>query len=408
MNLEFDHRFVFSPTYSAWNKLGVNYHTPLMNASPESSGWIRAVAPIANSAKKAIIGVAFVVCTIATAVFSLVILPYRIYQWNRSGFLDSDYNLLTPQEKKALYDRIKTYIDEREIKGVLKYSPTEKEEITKKIMSYYARSSHYYGPVAVAWTDYLLEKANTSKKKLIFMARDGIVPYRMAREMMKMEKFQKKFPNLVGDDQIKLAYLSRKVVKQAKESVENTAVFQKYIKQLGIVHGDQCIFVDIGFTGSMIDPIRKMLPGVDLEFEFLISHGEQANGFIYSHNDPRLEKSEFQQLPTIQSISYAGAGCNFATHWLEDSHQGVEESAASLVEVNGKIYPNTRIPGKEEYVSPPGSLDYLLRRWSQKSVIESYKKYPPENIDKKDVIKQFDELLTRIAHSELPLLIKHK
>lgn len=310
---------------------------------------------------------------------------------------------LSIEEREKLYNTIRNYIDTN---GVDNQSESEKEELIQKIMTYYARSSNYYGPVVIAWVDYLLSKANNENKKLIFLARDGIAPYKMAKTMMKIQACQMKFPCL-SEDRIQLAYLSRKVINKSMETNENTVIFQKYISQLGLNHKDHCIFVDIGFTGSMIPKIKQMLPDIDIEFEFLISHGPRANGFIFSYNDPRLGKVEFQQMPTIQTIPYAGAGGNFATHWLEDTHQGVEKSPESLVEVNGIIYPNTKIPGNEEFICPTDSLEYHLRSCSQEAILESFHKFPIEKIDIKKVVKQFDVLLTKIANSEISLLITH-
>lgn len=404
-----DMKFIFSPTCSTWNKLNVHFHTPAISVTQESNKWIRTVAPIANGAKKILVVLAFITSTVATGCFSIISLPCRIYLSKKT--LEKDLNLLTYEEKKELKIQIRNYIDSRVSSGKFQQIPEkEKGEYIQKIMSYYARSSQFYGPVAVAWTEYLMEKANASGKKLIFLARDGIVPYKMALELMKDAAYQKKYPNLIGEDKIQVAYLSRNVVNSSAKTEESKKTFQEYIKQLKIQDGDACIFVDIGFTGSMIDNIRKMLPNVTIEFEFLISHCEKAAGFIYAVDDPRRieENKQFLQFPTIKSIRFFKAGGNLATHWLEDSHQGAGASPTKLVEVNGTIYPDTKIPKQKVYAAQKGSLDYLLRKWSQKAVINSYKKFSIGNIVKKDVIEKLDRLLDDIASTKLSLLISHK
>lgn len=402
-----DNRFIFVSTYSALNKLSVHYSTPYVSVTENSNAWIRRVAPIANVAKKGLIVVAVAVCTVATGIFSLCTLPYRLYQWNKIEF-QNDLDLLTPKEQMELSKNIRNYIDQKEIEGKFHVPFSRKEKYVQKMMCSYARSSKIYGPIVAAWTEDLLKKANDSGKKIIFMARDGIAPYKVAKDMMKQEEYKKKYPNLANDDCIQLAYLSRKVIHHAKSSEHETNILQKYIQQLGIQPGDQCMFVDIGFQGSMIEDIRKMLPLNEIDFHYLISHTEKAEGFIYSKNDPRLEQDQFSQLPEIASIPYKGAGTNFATHWLEDSHQGVQESPKKLVEVNGIVYPNTKVPNDKQYVAPKGSLEYLLRKWTQKAIVQNWSQFSQNKTSLIDSVKKLDSTLNKIKNGDIMLIIMHK
>jgi hypothetical protein len=401
-----DTRFIFSSTYSAWNKLSIHYSTPCVQVTDQSSQWIRRVAPIANIAKKGLIVVAFAIATVATVIFSVFSLPYRLHeirQLERQG-LKEDLEHLSNSERYELYKEITNYIDQQEAnKKFPELHWKKKQKYIYKMMCYYARSYKIYGPVLAAWTEALLEEANRSGRKLVFMARDGIPAYKIAKEMMKTEEYKRKYPNLVGEGNIVLASLSRKVVHHAQASDEGKEVFQKYIRQLGIRPEDQIMAVDIGFQGSMIDPIRNMLPDMTIDFHYLISHTPRAEGFIYSQGDERAE--QYSQLPKIKSIPYLGAGANLAMHWLEDSHQGVQASPECLVEVDGVVYPNTGIPDQKQYVSPKGSLDYLLRKWAQKAVVKNWKKF--SSVDVPAVVKKLDETLNKIVNLDLPLLIKH-
>lgn len=403
-----DTRFVFSATYSAWNKLSVHYNTDLVTVTPASSKWMRTVAPLANGAKKCVIVVAFAVSTIVTAIFSVCYFPIRYLSNNNNESLKKDFNRMPVAESNALRQEILDDIDRKESQGKFKIPFLEKDAIVFETISCYARSSEVYGPVVVAWVEYLLNKANQGNQKLVFMARDGIAPYKMAMEMMQEPDYQSKYPNLVGDDKIALAYFSRKVVDHAQSSDQNKALLQKYVTQLGISDGDQCIFVDIGFTGSMITKLRDMLPGITISFDYLISHTPNADGFIFSANDPSLANKQPGSLHTIQSIAYKAAGSNLATHWLEDTHQGVGESPTHLVEKEGKIYPNTKIPGQKQYTAKPGSHDFMLRKWARRAIVRSRNKYPPSTIRKDAAIKKLDDTLTSIKNLEIPLLIQHK
>ncbi len=406
MDHRMDTRFCFSPVYSAWNKLSVHYQTNCIDTKHVSNQWIRTVAPVANITKKALIRVAFVIDTLVMAIFSICILPYRLYRWKKME-LQRDFNRLSSDEQTRLEQDIRDYIDIKEIKGKFHVSSLEKDEIVYHAMCYFARSQEIYGPVTVAWVEYLLEKANSENKKLIFMARDGIAPYKLALAMMEKEDYQKKYPNLVGENKIALAYFSRKLVDHAMSSTDNKQLFREYVKQLGMQDGDQCVLVDIGFTGSMIDKLRGLLPDVDLSFDYLISHTDAADGFIYSSNDPRLQSDEFAAIPSIQSISYKGAGSNYATHWLEDSHQGTTKSAKKLVKIDGVIYPDTIIPHQKEYIVTPGSHDFIIRKWASKAIQRSLQKYSAGKRSKAEIVKNLDETLKEINEFALPLLIKH-
>lgn len=407
-----DHRFTFSPVYSSWNKLGVHYSTDLIAVKPESNRWIRTVAPIANVAKKAVIVVAFAICTVATVVFSLIVWPYRSYkygQMQKEG-LAGDFNRLNQQQRTDLRREITGYIDRQEMGG--KFAQTEgvmgKDKLVYDIIGHSARSGEVYGPVALVWTEDVLKAANDANQKLVFCARDGIPPYKIAMKLMQRPDYQEKYPNLVGEGKISLAYISRAVITNAASSQANTSLFQRYMQQLGVNAGDKVLFVDIGFQGSTISPIRQMLAdgGInDVEFRFLLSHTTEAGGSILSVDDPR--RTEFLELPSIQSIPFKGAGSNPATHWLEDTHQGTRKSASHLVEVNGVIYPNTGIPGQKEYTEPKGSRNFLLRKFCQKAVVKTACETPLETLNRDAVVRTFDETLHRIVRFELPLAVSH-
>lgn len=383
-----DLRLIFSPTYSCWNKLHSNLITPCMVAQKDSPWTQRAVCKIANGGKIALIAAAYVICTLATGIFSIATCPHRFYQRGlveKMGF-KSDLKLLSRQETNQIRYRVLRYMDT----SVCDIPATKKEEAIQKAIACYARSKKIYGPIAHAWTEYLLEKANKEGKKLVFMARDGIPPYEIALNLMKKPEYQAKYPNITKD-KIVLGYFSRKVVNHSLESEANKALFKRYTsEELGIKDGDECLFVDIGFEGSMIDKIRGLLPGVKADFEYLIAINNKATGFIATQD---------KQLSSVPS-----AANNLGIHWLEDSHQGCIASPSSLVEVNGRIYPNTNTPKNKTYSSQPKSLQFLLKYFSQLGVVEG------ETISKDQLEKckkVFDETIQKIKDSQLPLLIEH-
>jgi hypothetical protein len=347
---------------------------------------------------------------------SLLTLPYRLYQFKTAKELvAADMSLLTSTAQSELRQEILASIAAKETKHNFTLTAQEREEYVRDVSAYYARSSEYYGPVALAWAEKLLETANTTNKKLVFCARDGIVPYKIAIELMKKPEYQQKYPNLFDstgqNPKLILAYLSRKLVEHSNTTPETRNLFHNYLSQLNIKDDDKCIFVDIGFQGSQIANTREMLGArrIEADFSYLLSHTDHAEGFILSVDDERRAGQErFKQLPSIKSIRYKGAGSNLATHWLEDTHQGNHESPSQLVSVDGKVYPNTLSPLDRKYVARKGSKEYFLRKWCQKAVIRSTEKYQVAGINLNEAVSKLDDLLDKIVNGTLPLLVSHK
>jgi hypothetical protein len=411
-----DSRTAFASTYSAWNSLGIYYNKPYVKVKPDSSYLNRKAASIANVGKKALVALAVVIATVVTGIFNLFTLPYRFYQFkNAEELVASDMSLLSNAEKIQLRQEILASIEAKEAKHGFKLTAEEQEEYVRDVSAYYARSSEFYGPVALKWTEYLLETANVANKKLVFCARDGIVPYKIAIELMKKPNYQQKYPNLFDstgqNPKLILAYLSRNLVEHSHTTQATRELFHDYLRQLNVKDEDKCIFVDIGFQGRQIANTRDMLSArqIEADFSYLLSHTDHAEGFIISVDDRRRQEQErFKQLPSIESIRYGGAGSNLATHWLEDTHQGNNDSPSELVLVNGKVYPNTLSPLDRKYVARKGSKEYFLRKWCQKAVIRSTEKYTVANINLNEAVSKLDDLLDKIVNGTRPLLVSHK
>lgn len=388
-----DRAFVLQPLYMSLNKVVGWGNIPCVKVKPDSNKFLKVVAPIANVAKKAVFYLAFVITAIATVIFSILSFPYRC--WGREkAFAESnkiDLNRLSPLEKAAIQAEISKYVEQHGPD----LSPKQKQEYVFKTMVSYARSNKIYGPIVRAWTEYLLVKANKENKKLVFMARDGIAPYKMARKLMATAEYQKKFPNLNVDRDIILGYFSRKGIKSSTTSEDNQKLFQEYVeKELGIQKGDRCFFVDVGYAGSMIDDIKGLLPDVEIDFEYCISMTEKAKGFI-AREDSRLN-------------AVSSAWANPGIHWIEDAHQGNEKSSSGFVKVGDHVYPNTKQPDKKQYCSDPKSLEYLIRKFSQRAVVRCFQNPPLKKPQLKVAIAQFDDLLEKINTCTIPWFFYHR
>lgn len=428
---------VFQPVYNVLNCLNLHYSKPAIAIKADDNFLKKSVAPIANGTKAAVLAVAFAVGVVSSFLFSLISWPIRAYKFNKvhNLALKEDLKKLTPQEHEILNKQIRAYIEKKSSKG-LKIDANKIDDCIEKVKASFSRSRDIYGSVAVKWVDYLINKAEANGQKLIFMARDGAAPFKLAQNMMKTDKYKQSFPGMAQEGRIVMGYFSRKVVGNSYDSPEGQKLFKEYlVNELGIKPGDNCLFVDVGFAGSMIDRITEMasdLTGIqataedpknsdqslshskikagwqkwghlsDLEdsinkkvkvnFEYLISMTPKSTGFLATE-DKRL-------------TSVPSAGGNLGIHWLEDSHQGVVNSPTHLIkQSNGRIYANTAIPGKKQTCIDDGE-EYLLRKFSKKAVTDAYKTIDPA-ADFKAIKNNFDATLQKIKAGQLPLLVKH-
>jgi len=431
-NAVFDKRTIYHNNSNAWDIITPHWNRPLID--PNNTATPKCIIPIANITKKAVLAVAYAVATITLGIFDILCLPYTYYNYtqvNKNSYAN-EMNLLGVSESDLVKIKmeISDYIRTLEASGEIKKMPSKKrQEMILTIAASYARSKVVYGPIVRLWAEHLLEKAEKSGRKLIFMARDGIAPFHMAKKLMEKESYKERFPHLVGDDKIVLGYFSRKLIANAKSSEENTQLLQKYLRnELGIQTGDRCLFVDVGFEGSMINTIRQLAKPVvfpssesgtpenleeALRFEFLISvRADRADGFLATEHRK------------LQSVPFAGG--NLGVHWLEDSHQGNLQSPTSLVEFEGRVYPNTKVPGREKQrVHKKGSFQYLLRKFSNRAIkacvnleipagkikSESLRQYDPSAVSfilfKNKATQLFDKTLRMIKSFELPLYLEH-
>jgi hypothetical protein len=319
------------------------------------------------------------------------------YQEVEKQDIEITLNLLPKEEVEHLKDNVKEFIAEKQLNIPEKFL----ERTVSIAAACYIRSHMMYGPVALKWVDYLLQKANQEGKKIVFMARDGSAPYKIASELL--HKYPERYPNM-NKDQLIYGYFSRKIIDNSKKDEAGKALFLDYIKQLGVQEKDKCIFVDIGFSGSMVDPIKTMVAPLNLEteFEFLFSLSNKAHGFVENEpvqRPPRPEYGESQPF-TVYPVNEVGV------HWLEDSHQGTIQSPTRLVKMDGKIYPDTHTP-KEKKTFRHEPQNYLWRKYSQLGAIQIVNCVTPDQEDAHVVKKQLKELLVNMQLKHLHLYIPH-
>lgn len=379
---------LFPTTFKTWNYLYTPFRTPAFLICPEAGNGKKWLFKKINGAKKGVMGLAFGVATLATGIFDLLAIIYRYYLYisNKKNLYQKETSFLSSEEKILLKTEIKSYCEKKKIA----IPQNKREEWIEQAIACFARSKKYYAPMALKWVDYLLNRANRENKKLVFMARDGIAPYKLALQILK--KRGEKYPN-VEPSKIILGYFSRKLIRYHIDEYPDDLI-KDYMRQIGIRSGDKCIFIDIGFFGTTIGPMQKVLKGmgVDSEFEFLISKTDKAQGFMIWETRSG-SKEIFEPL------------ANQATHWLESTHQGTFKSPQCLVKEadTGIIYPDTLLPGKEQtFFDQP--LNYLLRKWGQKAIKRAGDENP-EKINFDAAKKNLNQLFFEINSSKRPLFV---
>jgi hypothetical protein len=255
---------------------------------------------------------------------------------------------LSKRRQKALQKKIHAFIRQQK----LSLSRKKKNLLFLKVMATYATSYEHYGPVLTEWAECLLHTAFLEKRSLIFIARDGLAPYKAARIL------QKKAGEKYKDLSLSIVYLSRTLVYSSsghekkissadsvvKEYVQvlgkqDPFLLKKYIQQeTGLKKRDNCLFVDIGFAGSMNPIISEQLSSLnlDIKFNYLISHTKKTKVKNEAHRAwGFLAHSEDRPLAAV-----AKAGGNPAVHWLEDTHQSILNSPKILIKnTEGSIVP---------------------------------------------------------------------
>jgi hypothetical protein len=253
----------------------------------------------------------------------------------------------------------------------------------------YASTERHLSFVFLEWAKSLLVRAKEQNLRLVFMARDGLGPYEMAKILKERNSEFSSVP-------IHYIYLSRALVEGEK------AKLSQYLSQEGLLTDDRkLLFVDIGFLGTMVPKIRAALseagvpsdPSIDknaAEFEFFISTADKANGYVSSPQNV---------LPTVIS-----AGSNRGVHWIEATHHGVLQSATALVsDENNRLIPNSVY--QKATCKEKNPLDFLCVRMAGKALRDCARRaqeisteWPRTNTCPDHLKTRFDQILHHVKN----------
>jgi len=303
--------------------------------------------------------------------------------------IQEDIKLIPEDQKGELRERILRFFEKEEI-----LFPEEELEVWIEVaMSVYASSREMYAPIVESWVQSLMDRAVKDDKTLVFLARDGLAPYLVAQ---KIQQSSRKY----ADVKMHYAYISRNVVFDAEDRiVDDVPLLHKYIQQLGVEKGEDCLMVDIGFSGTMIPFIKKQLQSLtkNIEFEFLISKTPNATGHLGDVDHPLMALNK--------------VGGNSATHWMEDVHQGVIESPSRLVETaEGLILPNVLAGTEPVTCKETRPIDFILKTWGLQGVLDGAECNPKAESMETTAAKTkevFDQFLQKYETRQRFHLMKH-
>jgi hypothetical protein len=373
--------YVFNDVYTNLNNVSNFYKNNWVEVDQDSICFKHVVKIIVNDCfRPALYALSMLVSTVAVFVFCIIVAPFRMWS------LPNIVNIWTQNEINSLGDK-SIAIRERLEKYIIKKFPDLTDDVRNRYINYgiasYGQCLRSYAPIAVKWTHSLLKKANDGHKHLVFLARDGIASYQIAKRILANERYQKLYPNL-SSESLTLAWFSRNVMKNSDKTL-----LKEYSEQIGVPKSKPLIFVDIGYNGSLIQPIQELFAGEEISFEYFISFTDNANGFVGTRNNTLPHFKDCWTSPVF---------------WLEESCQGVALSSSELVKKGEEIYPITMIPGEEKTcIDEP--INFIVRTanmWAIKDAACT----DPENIDFITERNNLDRLFQELLEGRTPLLTK--
>lgn len=332
-------------------------------------------------------------------------------QWRADKFVHrKKLPLLSVEQRTEVESRyldklpeIQRGIEERIEQSGIAIEETAKLEIIDKVSKHYLLTMQYYSPVIVKWMDSLLQRDDG--KKLVFLARDGIVFHDVAATLL--EKYPERYPNMTKDKLV-VAWLSRK---SSKDAASRGELAERYFKQLGIEPNEPVLLVDTGCTGSIKREIAPLIKN-DIECQFSVSRNPAIRGF-WDNCDFSVQALAFVILPPDHQDAWANDPKS-ANDWVEDTHRGNFIGAERLVEEDGVIYPypsmewvnngqGKELVIKETAVHDAEELsDFLVRDLGRQAIMDFARdvSIPDAHLSYDEIKLNFNDLLTRIQKGE--------
>lgn len=332
-------------------------------------------------------------------------------EWRAKHFVSrKKLPLLNPAQRLEVESRhlemlpnIKDLVEQRIDQFNIPLEKSKKSKIIDLVSNHYILTMQYYSPAVIKWMDALLQR---DEKKLVFLARDGIVFHEVATILL--NRNPEKYPH-ASKDKLALAWLSRK---SAKDASDRGDLAERYFKQLGIQPDDSILLVDTGCTGSIKREIGPLIKNA-IECQFSVSRNPAIHGF-WDNCDFSLQALAFIILPPTHEEAWANDPKN-ANDWVEDTHRGNFLGTERLVEEQGIIYPypsmewkdtdsGKKLVLKEASVDNEVNLkDFLVKEFGLKAILDFAEKanLSDSTLNYDHIKLNLNDLLTRIQKKEL-------
>lgn len=176
----------------------------------------------------------------------------------------------------------------------------------------YEVSRECYAPALAAFaTRWLEELARQPCGVALCLGRDGLAAFLAARTLLRMHprRFRR-----VPPSSVRLAYLSRPLVRDAACDPAQRGLLDRYLRARGVHEGRPLMLVDVGIHGSIQDCIQKIYRERAITGQYLVlrrrsddANGATKHGFLVELDvAPQCALEIGQSLPALPSWDLGG------------------------------------------------------------------------------------------------------
>jgi len=248
-------------------------------------------------------------------------------------------------------------------------------------------------PVVIGYADHLLREAAKEKNpKIVFVARDGVGSYEVAKILL--QRFPQRYEGITEGD-LSFLFLN-------KETMRDPLV-DDYVRQAGIKEGDRVYIADLGFFGSLDHSFEKLIGRLGAKYQgmhlvFASGGGKAAGWALNAAGGIHHEGSEvLAQIPG-----------NPFVHWLEDPFSGIHRKPKKLAQRGGEIVPaipsdgysgknlQTRKTNLQGLKDAAGDVSFsALNNTGRKEIVENLFRFASKKSNYKWIV---DELVPHERH----------
>jgi hypothetical protein len=190
----------------------------------------------------------------------------------------------------------------------------------------YAVSRDLYAPILAAFAARCLDDLRVARNGLnLCLARDGISSFLAQRVLLRVTPARFRG---VSSRQVRLAYLSRHLVREGCACVATRRLVEGYLRGQGLTGARAVTFVDVGIHGRIQDAVQRWYPTGDIHGRYLIYHRRA--------DDLNARRKHGFLVGDAASVDGTAFLRREAIHLLEDLWSGVYESVTKLRKVAGK------------------------------------------------------------------------